>query len=115
MRAGRLRHKVTLEARSTAQDSIGARENTWTTIAERRCDIKPLMGNEGTASDAVEFSRVTTEIRIRYDSTVAQLRAHDRAVDYSESPAVIYDIESVINPQQRSRELILRCLRDGSK
>lgn len=114
MRAGRLRHRVTLETRSTSVDSLGARVDTWTTIATRRCDIKPLTGKENTADNAIEYSRVTTEIRLRYDSNLSRLKPHDRAVDYSQSPAVVYDIESVINLMERDREILLRCERDGA-
>lgn len=115
MRAGKLRQKVTFEARTKSVDAIGGRQDTWSTIATRRCDIKPLMGKESVDADAIEYARTDTEIRVRYDSTLAQLRPHDRAVDYSHSPAVVYDIDSIINPQERDRELVLRCTRDAAR
>lgn len=116
MKAGKLRHKVTFEARSTDEDAIGARLETWTAITTpRRCSIRPLMGKEATAQDAVEFSRVTDEIRLRYDDALSTLKPYDRAVDYSKSPAAIYDIKSVLNVHERDRELVLRCERDGAR
>ena len=113
MRAGRLRHKVTLERKGTTKNQFGEIVDTWTSIAVRRCSIEPLMGKEFFANDN-EYSRLTTRIRIRHDSTVKTLRPYDRLVDNSESPAVIYDIESIQNPRERDIELVLMCERNGA-
>lgn len=112
MKAGRLRHKVTLERKGSARDSRGEVVDTWTAVATRRCSIEPLMGKEFYANDN-EYSRMPTRIRLRHDSIVKTLRPFDRAVDYSESPAVVYDIDSVQNPRERDIELVLMCERNG--
>ena len=112
MRAGRLRDKVTLESQSTAKDSYGQLVDVWTTIAVRRCSIEPLMGREFYEQSG-EHSRMPTRIRIRHDAAVASLKPYDRAVDNSASPAVVYNIESVQNPRERDRELVLMCERVG--
>ena len=112
MRAGRLRHKVTLETQTTTKNSYGEFVDTWTEIAVRRCSIEPLMGREFYERSG-EHSRMPTRIRIRHDATVATVKPYDRAVDYSTSPAVVYDIESVQNPRERDRELVLMCERVG--
>jgi head-tail adaptor len=113
MKAGRLRSKVTFQRRATTKNAYGEPDNTWTDIAERRCSIEPLMGREYYAQSG-EHSRLPTRIRIRYDDTVAALRPYDRAVDYSVSPAIVYGIESVQNPHNRDRELVLMCERNAA-
>lgn len=70
------------------------------------------MGREFYAQSG-EHSRQPTRIRIRYDSTVATLKPFDRAVDSSVSPAVVYDIDSIQNPREGDRELVLMCERNA--
>lgn len=112
MRAGRLREKVTLERRTETKNEYGERQWIWTSIATRRCAIEPLMGREFYEQSG-EHSRMPTRIRIRHDERVRSLTPDDRAVDYSVSPAVIYDIDSVQNPKERDREIVLMCERVG--
>jgi head-tail adaptor len=112
MRAGRLRHKVTLEAQSSTKNEYGEFVDSWSTIAVRRCSIEPLMGKEFYEQSG-EHARMPTRIRIRHDDAVANLKPYDRAVDYSVSPAIVYDIESVQNPRERDRELVLMCQREA--
>jgi len=112
MKAGRLRHKVTLERQSRSKDAFGEYVDVWTTLAVRRCSIEPLMGKEFYEQSG-EHSRMPTRIRIRHDSSIAGLKPYDRAVDNSVSPAIIYNIESVQNPRERDRELVLMCERVG--
>jgi len=112
MKAGRLRHKVTLQRRSTNKNSYGELVDTWTDIAVRRCSIEPLMGREFYERSG-EHSRMPTRIRLRHDSAISTLKPRDRAVDYSVSPAVVYDIDSVQNPREKDVEFVLMCERNG--
>ena len=114
MRAGRLRHKLTLERRSTTKSTTGNPVDTWTALGERRASIEPLMGKEFYATSA-EHSRLTTRIRLRHDRITAKLRPYDRMIDISSSPAVIYDIESIQNPREKDRELVLMCVNDAAR
>ena len=50
---------------------------------------------------------------MRHDSTLRYVKAYDRIVDYAYSPAVVYDILSVINPRERNHEVIFMCQRHG--
>lgn len=104
MRAGLLRHKVRIERQSTTKDTHNQPINTWTLIAERRASIEPLNGKEYFSANA-ENSEVTTRIRLRYETLLSDLNTNDRVVHGS----TIYDIQSVINPRLRNRELILMC------
>jgi SPP1 family predicted phage head-tail adaptor len=69
--AGKLRHKVTLQAPTTTQDSdTGEQVVEWHTIAEPWAEIAPLSGREYLAAGA-EQSEVRGRITIRYRDDVA--------------------------------------------
>ena len=110
MRTGNLRDRITAQRQSTTQDAMGQPVQTWTTLFTRRASIEPLNGREYMAASG-EGSDVSTRIRLRYDATTGTLKTYDRLVDASVSPQVVYDIESVINPRERDRELVVMCRR----
>ncbi len=105
MRAGLLRHLVTLEQRTDARDAYGEPLDAWTPYATVRAEIQPLNGREYFAA-AAEASEVTTRIRIRYVTgltTALRVRFHGLAGEK------IYNIVSIIDPDERHRELVLMC------
>jgi SPP1 family predicted phage head-tail adaptor len=104
MRSGRLRHFAIIERQDTTPDTYGQLENIWTTIADRSVSVEPLNGREYFNASG-ERSEVTTRIRMRYDSETAQIKPYDRITIGD----AVYDIVSVINVQQRNRELVLMC------
>ena len=108
MRAGRLRHSVTIERQSSAQDAYGQRMETWTTLATKRAAIEPLNGDEYFTSKG-ENTEVEARIRLRYDSAIADLSSSDRV----NHDGIIYDIISVINPSESGKEFLLMCKRNG--
>lgn len=108
MRAARLRHSVVVQRKSGDRDDYGAPTGTWVVLATRRAAIEPLNGKEYFANSG-EDTKVTTRIRLRYDPALADLTPADRVLDGT----VVYNIQSVINPTERNRELILMCERDG--
>lgn len=106
MRAGNLRHTVTIQQQVATKDALGQRTDSWTDLATRRASIEPLNGKEYFRADA-EHADVTSRIRLRYDSALSGLKAHDRVLHGS----IIYDIKSVINPSEKGREFVLMCER----
>lgn len=104
MRSGRLRHRVTIERRTTTTDAHGDQLDTWTTMATVWAAIEPLNGREYFAASG-EASEVTARIRLRYQSELAGMTTADRVTHNG----VNYDIRSVINPEQRGMELVLMC------
>lgn len=104
MRAGRLRHRVTIERRGTTRDDGGQEIETWTVISPEGglpADIRPLSGRELLLAQQVN-AEINTEIELRYFDGVT---ARDRAVH----GATIYDIKETIVPRMLRRTLILRC------
>lgn len=75
MEAGRLRHRVTIEQPSDAQDSsTGALTRSWSTLATVWAEIAPLSAKEFIAAQAVD-SEVSARITIRYrDDVTAAMR-----------------------------------------
>ena len=108
MRAGRLRHNVTIERQSSVQDAYGQRVDTWSELTAKRAAIEPLSGDEYFTSKG-ENTEVEARIRVRYDRSIADLSPSDR-VNHN---GVIYDIISVINPSESGKEYLLMCKRNG--
>lgn len=99
MRAGRLRHRLTVERFTTTQNAFGEEEQTWATLATVWGGIEPLRGNERQRAMQVQS---TEEVRIvlRWSSEIADLNAADRVVFGSK----VYDISAVLSIDERNRE-----------
>lgn len=102
VQAGRLKHTVVVERQSTSEDVYGEKVDVWTPVATRRAAIEPINGKEY-FSKSGEHAEVTARIRMRYDTALANLAPMDRVRDGT----VVYDIQSVINPVEGNRDLIL--------
>jgi SPP1 family predicted phage head-tail adaptor len=102
MRAGTLRHRITIEA-ATVANVYGEEVETWSAIAEVFAAREDLSGREFFAAQQTN-AEVTTRFRVRYiDGVTAKMRVY--------SDGVPYDIESVQDPDGRRRELILLTVR----
>ena len=102
MEAGKLRHRVELQTATEGRSTSGAVTRTWSPPASTvtvHAEIRDLAGREYFDAATVQ-SEVTTKIRIRYRSGIIPKM---RAVWGSH----IYDIESVVDPEGRQRELLL--------
>lgn len=101
MRAGRLRHKATIQTSTEAQNSFGEPIRTWTTFATVWMEIAPMTGRELTAQKAA-LSETTIRVVIRYLSGVTP------------KMRVVYgtrtlEIESVADRDERHAEMELMC------
>lgn len=101
MRAGRLRHRVTLQEQRGAQSETGAVAGRWRSVATVYAELKPLAGTEGRGSEQM-VAEVTHEVRIRYRRDV---RPTMRLL-YG---ARVLDVHSVLNTDERNAELVLGC------
>lgn len=104
MKAGTLRHRVTLQAFTEVVDPVtGYRTKVWLDVASGiPADVAPLSGREYVAAAATQSS-VTARITIRWRPgvTAQQRIVHGDAV---------YDIESVLPDAKSGREhLTLMC------
>jgi SPP1 family predicted phage head-tail adaptor len=101
MSAGLRDKKVQIQRQGSTQDAAGQLSDMWTTQATVWASIKPVSGREYFNASG-ERAEVTHTIGILYGPTVAP---RDRIVYGSR----MFDIKSVINVDERNRELLLMC------
>ncbi len=113
MRAGDLRHQVTLQRRDTLRDSMGGQSLCWTDVCTTRAAITQLSGRELEIARAIH-SEVTHGITLRYRPEFANpTRAAALRLRFK---GRVFNIVSVNNVDERGRELYLVCsegLNDG--
>lgn len=101
MRPGKLRHRVNLQEYSQTRDSYGAVTETWATYATIWASIEPLKARERMIAKQAAMT-VTNQITIRFHKKVS---ARDRVQFGSRT----YEVNEIINPEERNRELQLLC------
>lgn len=104
VRAGALRHRITLQAKTTGsptRTAMGAPDDGWVTQDTVWAAVRPLRSRELMAAQAAA-SEVDTEIEIRYRSDIT---AAWRVVHGS----TVYNIEGIRNPEMRNVKLLLDC------
>ena len=101
MRAGNLRHRVTIQTFTTTTDSYGQPIESWATFAEVWGAVEPLTGREYFQAQQVQ-AEVNYRVRLRYlAGVVPTMRVlHDGRT---------LEVQAVINPDERNRELQLMC------
>lgn len=103
MRAGTLRHRITIQQPSASQDTYGEEIITWSTWATVWAAVEPMRADERyTANDAQLLAEADTRIRIRYRPGVT----HQMRVSFESR---LFDIQGVINLETRDREIHLLC------
>lgn len=109
MRAGRLRDRVEVQTKTVTKNAIQDDIESWSTSPQvfRGCSIEPINGKEFFSAQG-ESTEISVRIRFRYEHGL--LSTAKRLVNNRVSPAVTYDIQSVINPGNENRELICMCV-----
>lgn len=104
MQAGKLDRKITIQNFTSTQSSFGEPVQTW---ADYRtaiwAGVEPLTMREGFFAQQTG-SKAETKFVIRYTTGIEPMQ---RVVYKAQN----WNIESVINPDERNRELILVCSR----
>lgn len=101
MRAGKLRHRVTVQRDNGERSEFGGPEESWSDVTTRWMTVEPLSGRELWNAQQVRpdvthkvtarhLDGVTTKHRLKFGTRVLQ-------------------IESVINPVERNEELMILC------
>jgi SPP1 family predicted phage head-tail adaptor len=99
MRAGSLRHLVSIESYTETRDSFGGVSNTWAEFSKAYANIVPLSGKEKYVS-AEKYATSTHQITIRYlDGVDPKMR-----VVYGTR---MFEIVSVINTGERDKMMQL--------
>ncbi len=101
MSVGKLRHRVTIQQLVNTDDGAGGSIETWQNVATVWAAIEPLRGNERYAAQQVQ-STLTHKVTIRYREGIKpQMRLTYKGR--------IFDIESVIDIEERHHWLELFC------
>lgn len=101
MRAGSLRHRVTIQQATESQNGFGEPIKSWSNLATVWAAVEPLQGQEFLDGRQLEAA-VDTRIRIRHRSGVTQRM---RATWGSH----VYDVQSVIVDATNRRQMLLMC------
>jgi SPP1 family predicted phage head-tail adaptor len=102
-RIGRLRHRLTLEARSRADDGGGGAVSTWVALAELWGAVEAATGKETVAADRVN-GQAGFQIIIRYRDDVTPAMRFRRGAE-------IFDILAALDKDGRRRFLVCQCER----
>lgn len=101
VKAGRLRHRVTLQSAADTADGGGGFTTTWSDVATVWAAIEPLAARERLFAQQLE-NPVTHRVTIRY-------RAGVTATMRLKFGARVFNIRGVINAGERDRTLELLC------
>jgi SPP1 family predicted phage head-tail adaptor len=105
LRAGEMRHSITIQRYTSTQDSLGALVLTWATLCTARAMVEALGGTGRLETiPKQDLATVTYRIRIRFRSDVTPA-PKDRVLFGTK----YLNIESVTDPSGRRREYVLMC------
>ena len=105
MRAGILRHRVSIEAYDATVDAWGQPVEAWTAIATSLpADVRDVRGREYWSGGQTPAGEVTTRVRIRYRDDLSLARQM-RVVHGGR----VLPIEAILDPDGRRVELHLMC------
>ena len=97
IRAGELKHRVTFLRRVPGQDAMGQPNEAFAPLFTTWASVGPISGREYFSAGHY-VDEVDAELRLRY-APHSDLRASDRAqVDGDQGG--VYDIQTVLNPEQ---------------
>jgi SPP1 family predicted phage head-tail adaptor len=99
MRAGQLRHQITIKAPTHTSDGMGGVTTTWGTVATCWAAVEPLRGREWVESN-LENAELTGKVVMRYKSGILptyQVYFGSRT----------FEILSVIDVDERRKEIQL--------
>lgn len=108
MRAGKLRHRITIERRADAMDGFGEGQPTWTAILSRYpARVRDDSQREFTAGLQVQAEK-TIHVEIR-DPRIP-ISTKDRVTfAHPVNGASVYDIRAVLSGENSGRDLTLMC------
>lgn len=99
MRAGKLRHRITIQRKSLTADEYGGPVESWADVATVAASVEPMAGRELANAQTVN-AEVTTRITMRY-------RAGVIAANRITFEGKFYNLFSVIDPEMKHRTLII--------
>ena len=109
MRAGSLRHRITIQTKTVTRNSYGEESVTWSDNINCWASIEPIRGNEYFSAQQIQ-SGVTHRITIRYRTLADGTAINPNCrVEYGTR---YFNIQSVLNPSERDISLQLMCIEE---
>lgn len=102
MRAGSLRHRVSILHASEGRGTMGDVTSQWQAIGTCWASVEPLSGRELMLAQQIQ-AEATIRVRMRYRSDVT----HQSRILHNQRTL---DVVQVINPAERNEELELLCM-----
>ncbi len=96
-----LRHRVEIQTLTAVYDEIGAPSEEWVSIASVWAAVEPVSGREYWAAAVVQ-AETNVKVTMRY---LPGITPHHRLIFKGK----LHEIQSVINTEERNRELVLMC------
>lgn len=103
MRAGKLRHLVSIERAAKTRGEYGEEVETWAELRNAWVEIKPISGSETIQGGQVD-ARVTHQIAMRHGEIVNSDR-----INFS---GRIFNLTRVLDIHERGRELLILAIED---
>lgn len=102
MRSAKLRHRVTIQAKTTTADGYGGTVETWADVSGLvlvAASVEPLQGRELVNAQAV-FAETTTRFTLRYRAGITP--AHRIAFG-----GKVYNIHGLVDLKMKHLELVI--------
>lgn len=100
MRAGSLRHKITFQQLTVANDTWGHSAETWTDQVTTYAAIWSLRGVERIEAMKLD-NEITHKIRIRHKKDLNP-KMRIKYFDYNSASTRYFNILSIVNPDERN-------------
>ena len=100
MRIGRLKHRVTVQSKTTQDGPYGEPQVTWNDVVTTWAAVEPLRGREFFEAQADQ-----SETEVRIVMRHREIATDDRIVHQGK----VYDIQSIINPDEVDHMLEIMC------
>lgn len=117
IRAGTLDFKIALQRKTDSYSSTGEPIETWSVLAERWAELRPVTGDERNASEQW-IAREQTRFTVRWSADIDDLSPLDQvicpAADAGNSPISsrsIYDIISVFEEGRHEKLVVVAARR----
>ena len=110
MRAGQLRHFVTVQQVTETQDASGQPIESWATYIQRWASVKPLSGDSRELfTSAQRWPEVEVKITLRGDETTRLITPKMRVLFGTK----IYNILAAVDIEERGIKIELMCRKEG--
>jgi len=101
-RAGRLDTRIAIQRKTTTDSNSGEQVETWTDLARRWADVRPMVGDERLVGENL-VAREQVQFRFRWDSSIADLSAKDRIVMPPSATPTDTDIYNIVQASMVDR------------